>query len=384
MPTGVRLMPQVRRWQLWLVLALLGGLFPVGSGGAATLDQLQAQRLQVKQGIQGAQSNLAATAQTLGQLNDRLVALDNQLFGEENRLEAIDAQQRRLADQLQTTEVRLQVTRQRFSEDKTVLGLQMQSLQVRGPLDLVGVILGTTSFRQFVSEAELLGELTTSQNRQISIVAQEKEEIRRAVGVIQNNRAVLGQLSAQVQVQLNGLKEDQGRRQGLVAQLQMTRSQEQAYLQQLEAQDSSLAEAIKTLEALSAHLSAQDLQTMILAVSQAYHVDPALIAAVINQESGGNAKAVSSVGAQGLMQLMPGTAAGLGVTNPFDPKQNLWGGVAYLSSLLKQFNGNVALALAAYNAGPGAVEKYGGIPPYQETQNYVRSILNQVQAQQAP
>ncbi len=104
-------------------------------------------------------------------------------------------------------------------------------------------------------------------------------------------------------------------------------------------------------------------------------VEKSLIAAVIAQESSGNPHAVSHAGAKGLMQLMDGTARDLGVRNSFDPHQNIKGGSRYLQQMLDRFDNDKTLALSAYNAGPAAVEKYGGVPPYRETMNYVKKVL---------
>jgi soluble lytic murein transglycosylase-like protein len=112
----------------------------------------------------------------------------------------------------------------------------------------------------------------------------------------------------------------------------------------------------------------------ITAAAKKHGIDPALLAGLVKQESGFNPNAGSPAGARGLTQLMPGTAAGLGVTNVLDPAQSLDGGAKYLRQQLDAFGGDVTRALAAYNAGPGAVQRYGGVPPYAETQNYVRVV----------
>ncbi|MFJ8067296.1 lytic transglycosylase domain-containing protein [Psychrobacillus sp. NPDC096426] len=130
----------------------------------------------------------------------------------------------------------------------------------------------------------------------------------------------------------------------------------------------------------SSGVTPSDFDDIIKRAAKNYNVPEKLISSVIKQESNFNPSAQSSSGASGLMQLMPGTAKYLGVTNSFDPEQNVMGGAKYLRQMLDQFNGDTEIALAAYNAGPGAVKKYGGIPPYKETQNYVQKVLNYYQA----
>jgi soluble lytic murein transglycosylase-like protein len=134
-------------------------------------------------------------------------------------------------------------------------------------------------------------------------------------------------------------------------------------------------------------LSPADLHEMLSRAGQVHNLDVDLLASLVKAESGGNARAVSSAGARGLMQLMPGTASGLGVQDSFQPDQNVRGGSTYLDALLTRYHDNLALALAAYNAGPAAVDKYHGIPPYHETRAYVARVIHEfnrrVQAREA-
>jgi len=126
-----------------------------------------------------------------------------------------------------------------------------------------------------------------------------------------------------------------------------------------------------------AELTPAEVHTMLARAGTQHHIDEDLLASVVKAESGGHVMAVSRTGAQGLMQLMPGTANELGVADAFRPEQNIAGGTAYLDQLLVRYHDNAALALAAYNAGPGAVDKYHGIPPYRETRAYVARVIRE-------
>lgn len=122
-------------------------------------------------------------------------------------------------------------------------------------------------------------------------------------------------------------------------------------------------------------LNSESVRPYVQEAATKYNLDPALIEAVIKQESAYDTAARSAVGAEGLMQLMPETAKELGVENSLDPRQNVMGGAKYLRQLLDQFDGNLTKVIAGYNAGPGAVSHYGGVPPYAETQDYVAKVL---------
>lgn len=129
--------------------------------------------------------------------------------------------------------------------------------------------------------------------------------------------------------------------------------------------------------AIAAEPTSLELREMLSRAGAAHHIDADLLASVVSAESGGHNRAVSRTGARGLMQLMPGTATALGVKDSFAPAQNVEGGTTYLDALLTRYHDNIALALAAYNAGPGAVDRFRGVPPFRETRAYVTRIIRE-------
>jgi soluble lytic murein transglycosylase-like protein len=133
----------------------------------------------------------------------------------------------------------------------------------------------------------------------------------------------------------------------------------------------------KSAYTLEAKLSEADLHEMLSKAGQAHNLDVDLLASLVKAESNGNARAISRAGAQGLMQLMPATARDLGVADSFKPEENVRGGAVYLDALLTRYQDNLALALAAYNAGPEAVDRYNSIPPYRETRAYVARVIHE-------
>ena len=370
-----------RRWTA-LVIMLGFTLATAGVAGAASLSQLQAKHAKLQQQISGERSTLHQTTAAADSVQAQLNAVDASLAATRNRLATIDAQEMQVARQLTRGEAKLAALKAKLARQKHQVAAALRIIQEHGVVSYVAVVLGSNSFSDFVGRLEMLRTVVHSQVDILKEVHAEELQEAQQVARLQRQKAHLVALAQQAQRTAATYRAQAQKRQDLLDQLFSQANAEQAVINQLETQDAGLMAAIQQLEfAMYNHnIPPGEIGTIVAAVAKEYGIDPALVWAIIRQESGGNPNAVSTAGAEGLMQLMPGTAAEMGVTNPFNAQQNIQGGVAYFAYLLKMFNGNIALALAAYNAGPGAVEKYGGIPPYQQTQNYVKDILGSYSA----
>lgn len=250
-------------------------------------------------------------------------------------------------------------------------------IQQNGSVSFISVLLGSSTFPDFLTRLSFLR----------SLWSQEMAWLQQAKAAEAHLQALEQQQEQQV-VHLSTLQTEAARQ---VVQLRADDQAAAAAQQKANAETIAAAGVVQGLltekngllakiRAILAALASgsvswsqvvQDINTL----ASEFGISPALVEAVVLQESGGQSNAKSYAGAEGLMQLMPSTAAALGVANPYDPVQNLTGGITYLLEQLKHFHGNLTDALAAYNAGPYAVERYGGVPPYQQTQNYVRDVM---------
>ncbi len=366
-----------------LAAGLAGVLFVAGPVcQAASLNQYQAQERAVTAQLSAAQSRYDSALQAWDAALASLARAEQALRAGAGHLETLTHQTRQAQQALAQRKTQVAAQRVVVADDRLKADQGLVTIDENGSVPFLGVLLGANNFGDFLTRLNMLqriwaleiGFLRTAQAAQAHLQSLERaqqNDVNRLTTLQRQAAAQVVSLQRQEQAaQTAKAAEDAAVRaaQGIVDELAVERNGLQAKIQAILAALQSGKASWSQILSLIQQLSAQ------------YGISPALVEAVVLQESGGDARAVSSAGAQGLMQLMPSTAAALGVTNSLDPVQNLKGGIQYLLEQLNRFHGNLQLALAAYNAGPGAVEKYGGIPPYQQTQDYVRNIMSMYNA----
>lgn len=335
-------------------------------------------------------------------LRDSKVASYNVMIEAQNK--ELNAQKKALLAKLKLNETEIAgiktVAQARYEANKQLneeiakedpLAGYLHSSQYMAPNPVIEESMG--EFSKIIEAQESLAKLTEMASTGLTQVGTSMEEAsketEKSVYVSDKYRLKLEQINVQI-AQLNATKSRYAQhsrqyRNALEREIKLLKEQSKVYQQQ----QKDLKNQIKTGNFVSYGKSSTPTNSTYASsgtyngkyasyINQAaskYGVNPFLIAAMIQQESGFNPKAVSPAGARGLMQLMPGTARDLGVSNSFDPYQNIMGGTKYIAQQLKTFGNDIQKALAAYNAGPGNVRKYGGIPPFRETQNYVNKVL---------
>jgi soluble lytic murein transglycosylase-like protein len=363
-----------------LLATLVAGLGLAGpaQAGSESVASLEAKLKAVNQEMQQEATTLAALQAEMTTAVAELDALDHQMVDEEGLATLYGALAERTAAKRRATYARYLVVRRQYEATLHRLDGILRWADAHGSGSLLAALLSSRSLDAFIVRLHELAVLAEFEDENLRLAAAERARLQQELALL----AALGRREQEEEAGAAAaaaqLRQDAALRQQEVAVLTARRAEVAALTDVLRKEASGLYGQILALEAAvqSGRLSQSALAAAVQKVAAEYGVDPLLVMAVIRQESGGNPDARSSAGALGLMQLMPGTAAMLGVTDPLNPQQNLEGGVHYLAELLQKYHGNVALALAAYNAGPAAVDRYGGIPPYSETENYVKNILS--------
>lgn len=362
------------------VIALLLALLPAFGAEAASqanLLQLESQLHQVHLNLVNDRARIATVTQQVQVTSAQLAAVNGQISNTQYGINLTQSNIRVTQTHISVTRVHLSHTMQNIRREQSRLDTVLIFAEQQGVVGYLSVLLHVSNFNDFVGRLGLLASVSTYERGLIHHLSVQESAIHRDLNLLASTRRTLVRQKATLVTQHNQLSQVATQRATVLAQLTSEQSSLASLEQDLVNQGTQLWSAIQAIEAelASGQLSWSQILSIVQSISVFYNIDPYLVLAVIHQESGGNSKAVSSAGAEGLMQLMPQTAADLGVSNAFNPQQNIKGGIAYLAYLLKLFKGNVAWALAGYNAGPGAVEYYHGIPPYPETQNYVKDVM---------
>ncbi len=370
-----------RRPTLWLT-GILVGVLTLGPGlasasGGTNVSQLTSQLNTVEQQVQAENAFLGALD---AQAHATVVALDQidqQIAATREKLLVIQAEEMVATELLDRTQTQYNATVASYNQTWAALSSVLRWTEENGPIGYLAVLLQVNSFQAFTARLSELSNVSSFELKASQQLAVQKQELAHEITLVNQERQSLAAAQQAATVVENQLLAQNNQRRIQLAALLSKRSSVLSIEHALLLQKNSLTAKIMALEGeyASGKLTKAQLWTALYGIAQTYGVDPYLVMAVIMQESGGNPNAKSYAGALGLMQLMPSTAAGLSVTNPFNPIQNLQGGIRDLAGLLKEFGGNIQLALAAYNAGSGSVIRYGGIPPYAQTQNYVKSIM---------
>lgn len=404
---------------------------------AASLQQLQQEESQAQAQLAQEQSQYAqtqaaisqATAQ-IGSLNQKLAQAQSQIGSANQQISATNAQMEKTQALLTSTQTQLNATENELSatqanyrktealiaqtqssliQESKLLSGQLQLIEERGSIGYLDVLLGANSFNDFVSRLDLLGQVAGQAASEVNVIkAEEAQETKEKLSLkaeanllaaaqaslsahqslLQNERNLLAQQESQAMALHNQAVSDAqsaastlSARKQAVTQMQNQQQQISQNMASLGSRISQIASQIQSLLAQfnQGNLSQRGLFNAMLPlvtpIAQQENLPPALVIAVITEESGGNSQAVSATGAVGLMQLEPGTAAVLGISpsSLYNPQQNLLAGCLYLRDMLNMFGGNLSLALSAYNAGPGAVQNNGDqVLPY--TTGYVNNI----------
>lgn len=344
---------------------------------ADTLQQYQAQERTVTTQLSSAQSAynaaLNAWSTALQQFNRAKDAMQKAAENLDAVTKQLQAAQAELAQRQAAVTAQMKVV----AQDKQEADQGLVTIQQYGSVSLLSVLMGAHSFGDFLTRLTLLQTIWAMEMGHLRQARTDEAQLQQLEQQQQQTVAHVSSLQVQAQQSDTELTYETDQANTAQQHAQAAAAHANAVVEQLLTEKNGLAAKIEQLirELESGNIPFSQVMADIQQLAAQYGIDPALVEAVVLQESGGQSGVKSSAGAIGLMQLMPRTAAALGV-NPYDPIQNLQGGITYLLEMLKEFNGDIKLALAAYNAGPYAVKEYGGVPPYQETQNYVNDVLS--------